>query len=128
MGSQTKYPPVLILQGSKDPSNPPANVKTFEEQLKSQGTPYASHVYRGMGHNFDLERWDDAAGRAVAFLDRHMRSPKDAKPGKARRGRALRAKAKPNGEATKDDNRGGSERGPAPKEGGKADESPGVRP
>ena len=79
VGSQTKYPPVLILQGSKDPSNPPANVKTFEEQLKSQGTPYASHVYRGMGHNFDLERWDAAAGRAVAFLDRHMRSPKDAK-------------------------------------------------
>ena len=86
--SRSKFPPVLILQGSRDRSNPLADVKKFQEVLKAKGTPYANHVYKGMGHNFDAERWEDAAGRAAAFFDKHLRSPKDAKPKKSLRGRA----------------------------------------
>ena len=67
VGSRSKFPPVLILQGSRDRGNPLENVKKFQEVLKEKGTPYANHIYKGMGHNFDVERWEDAAGRAGAF-------------------------------------------------------------
>jgi dienelactone hydrolase len=86
--SQSKFPPVLILQGSNDRSNPVSRVKAFQEMLKSKGTPPASHVYRGMGHNFDVERWEDAAVRAAAFFDRHMRrNSTGARSRRAQRGR-----------------------------------------
>jgi dienelactone hydrolase len=71
--SQSKFPPVLILQGSNDRTNPVSRIKAFQEVLKTKGIPSASHVYRGLGHNFDVERWEDAALRAAAFFDRHMR-------------------------------------------------------
>jgi dienelactone hydrolase len=86
--SSSKFPPVLILQGSADRGNPLANVKKFQEVLKEQGTPSANHIYKKMGHNFDVERWDDAAGRASAFFDKYLRSPRNAKPKKSLRGRA----------------------------------------
>jgi dienelactone hydrolase len=71
--SRLKIPPVLVLQGSNDRSNPASRVKAFEEAMKAKGVPTASHVYRGMGHNFDVDRWEDAAFRAAAFFDRHLR-------------------------------------------------------
>ena len=61
--SKSKFPPVLMLQGASDKGNPLARVKAFEEVLKAQETPYETHIYRGMGHNFELYRWDDAARR-----------------------------------------------------------------
>jgi dienelactone hydrolase len=85
--SSAKFPPVLILQGSADRGNPLANVKKFQEVLKEKGTPSANHVYKGMGHNFDVERWEDAAGRAAAFFDKHLGIPRDAKAKKSRRGK-----------------------------------------
>ncbi len=88
--SKSKFPPVLILQGSADRSNPLANVKKFQEALKAKGTPYANHIYKRMGHNFDVERWEDAAERAGAFFDKHLRRPREAKPKKSQRGRTLR--------------------------------------
>ena len=88
IGSRSKFPPVLILQGSADRGNPLANVKKFQEVLKEKGTPYANHIYKGMGHNFDVERWEDAAGRAGAFFDKHLRRPEPARPKKSQRGRA----------------------------------------
>jgi hypothetical protein len=60
-------------------------VKEFQEVLKGKGTPSANHIYKGMGHNFDVERWEDAAGRAAGFFDKYM---KDAKPKKSQRARA----------------------------------------
>src|SRR5580658_4959759 len=41
--SKSKFPPVLILQGSKDKSNSSERVKAFEEKLKANETPYATH-------------------------------------------------------------------------------------
>ena len=66
--SKSKFPPVLILQGSKDRSSPLARIKAFEEVLKEKDTPFASHVYRGLGHNFDFATWDDATAAICAFL------------------------------------------------------------
>ncbi len=60
--SRSTFPPVLILQGSHDRSSPASRLAKFQEVLKAKGTPYASHIYKGMGHNFDLERWEDAMG------------------------------------------------------------------
>ena len=86
--SRSTFPPVLILQGSNDRSSPVSRLAKFQEALKAKGTPYASHIYKGMGHNFDLERWEDAMRRAGAFFDRHLRGSKKAKgpAKKARRG------------------------------------------
>jgi len=86
--SRSKFPPVLILQGSRDRGNPLENVKKFQEVLKVQGTPSASRVYKGMGHNFDVDRWDDAALRAATFFDKYVRSPKSAKPKNSKPGSA----------------------------------------
>ncbi|MGP0064379.1 MAG: dienelactone hydrolase family protein [Isosphaeraceae bacterium] len=86
--SRSKFPPVLILQGARDRSNPLANVKKFQEVLKENDTPSANHIYKGMGHNFDVERWEDAAGRAAAFFEKHLRSTRDPKLKKSPRGRA----------------------------------------
>ena len=58
--SRATFPPVLILQGSNDRSSPVSRLAKFQEALKAKGTPCASHIYKGMGHNFDLERWEDA--------------------------------------------------------------------
>lgn len=71
--SKAKFPPILILQGSKDKGNPAERLKAFEAKLKADGTPYATHIYRGMGHNFDIPAWDDASRRIVSFFNRHLK-------------------------------------------------------
>jgi dienelactone hydrolase len=88
--SEGKYPPVLILQGSRDRANPVENVKRFQELLKANGTPSASRIYKGIAHNFDVDCWEDAAGRAAAFFDKQLRRPRNAKPGSPQRNRARR--------------------------------------
>lgn len=116
--SKSKFPPVLILQGSNDRSNPVARIKAFQEVLKARETPNASHVYKGMGHNFDADRWEDAAVRAAAFFDRYLRAPRIARSRKAQRGRKPPRRAGvAKKEETADD--------PIPKEG---DSSPGPGP
>jgi dienelactone hydrolase len=118
--SKSKFPPVLILQGANDRSNPVSRVKAFQEVLKAQGTPNASRIYRGMGHNFDAERWEDAAFRAAAFFDKHMSSPKNSKSKKSQRARkapSQAGKAKEevaNGGARKDDGTTTPDRSPVP--------------
>ena len=70
--SKSKFPPVLILQGSKDRSSPLGRIKEVEEALEARGTPFASHVYRGLGHNFDLATWDDATRRLALFFGKYL--------------------------------------------------------
>jgi dienelactone hydrolase len=96
--SKTKFPPVLVLQGSNDRLNPVPKIKEFQEAMKAQGVPCASHVYRGLGHNFDVERWEDAAVRAAAFFDRHLRK----NPTSTRSKRAQRGRKDPGRAATKE--------------------------
>jgi carboxymethylenebutenolidase len=112
-GSRTKFPPTLVLQGSNDRSNPVSRIKAFEEQLEANGVPHASHVYKGMGHNFDIPRWEDAARRAAAFFDRHLKG--DSKGGKSRKAQGTRNRPDRAGKAKE----GAAEKA-APKDGGQA--------
>jgi uncharacterized protein YkwD/dienelactone hydrolase len=70
--SKSKFPPVLILQGSKDRSSPLGRIKEFEAVLEAKDTPFASHVYRGLGHNFDFATWDDATRRFALFFGKYL--------------------------------------------------------
>jgi uncharacterized protein YkwD len=71
--SNSKFPPVLILQGSNDPASPVEKVKEFQQSLDSRGIPSSSHIYRRTGHNFDLSAWSDASRRAVQFFNRYLK-------------------------------------------------------
>jgi len=73
VGWKAKFPPVLILQGSKDKGSPTQRLKAFEEKLKATDTPYATHVYRWLGHNFDVSTWDDAGRRMAVFFNQHLK-------------------------------------------------------
>ena len=68
-----KLPPLLILHGSKDKSTPIDYVKKYQENLKELEMPHAVHIYTGMGHNFDVRRFEDATVRAVAFFDKYVK-------------------------------------------------------
>jgi dienelactone hydrolase len=70
-----KLPPLLILHGSKDQSTPLKYVEQYVEGLKEQEMPHAIQVYKGVGHNFGLEKFADATNRSIAFFDRHVKSP-----------------------------------------------------
>jgi dienelactone hydrolase len=112
VASKSKLPPLLILQGSNDRSNPVSRIKEFQEAMKAQGVPCASHVYRGLGHNFDVERWEDAALRAAAFFDRHLKKKSTStRSKKVQRGR-------------KDPGRAGDTKDDAAKEGARKDDGP----
>ena len=50
--SESKFPPVLILQGSKDKSIPASRLKEFQAKLAASKTPFKAHVYGGAGSQF----------------------------------------------------------------------------
>jgi dienelactone hydrolase len=128
--SQSKFPPVLILQGSSDRSNPVSRVKAFQDVLNSKGISNASRIYKGMGHNFDSERWEDAAVRAAAFFDKYMRPAGNTKSKKSLRarkapGRAGDAKAAVTKEGVpKNDSGESPDPSPAPSKGEKPADPP----
>ena len=72
--SESKFPPVLILQGSKDRSLPPSQLKEFQTKLAARKTPFEAHVYRGAGHNFDIPTWEDVSRRTALFFDRYLKN------------------------------------------------------
>jgi carboxymethylenebutenolidase len=71
--SKSKFPPVLILQGSKDKSSPTQRLKDFQEKLKGENSPVETHVYRGVGHNLDLPTWDDVIRRTAVFFNKYLK-------------------------------------------------------
>ena len=92
--SKSKFPPVLILQGSRDRSSPLGRIKEFEEVLKAKDTPFATHVYRGLAHNFDFATWDDATTRFALFFGKYLSA--DAAIAQEKNGNAKQSKvAKP---------------------------------
>lgn len=70
-----KLPPLLILHGSKDKSTPIEYVEKYAAALKEQEMPHAVHVYKNVGHNFNLSQFSDATRRSAAFFDRYVKSP-----------------------------------------------------
>jgi carboxymethylenebutenolidase len=73
--SKSKFPAVLILQGSKDKSTPAQRLKDFQEKLKAENSPVVSHIYRGVGHNLDLPTWDDVIRRTPVFFNKYLKKP-----------------------------------------------------
>jgi Dienelactone hydrolase family len=41
--------------------------------LKSKEIPYETHIYRRMGHNFDMAAWADASRRSALFFSRYVK-------------------------------------------------------
>ena len=78
--SKAKFPPVLVLQGSKDKGSPAERLKAFQEKMKTNDTPCPAHIYRGLGHNFEVSTWDDASRRTAVFFDRYLKKRSPAKP------------------------------------------------
>jgi carboxymethylenebutenolidase len=87
---KAKFPPVLILQGSKDKSSPPQRLKDFQEKLKAANSPFETHVYRGVGHNLDLPTWDDVSRRTAVFFNKYLK-PQPPRRTKARPTKSKRA-------------------------------------
>lgn len=76
-----KLPPLLIIHGANDTSTPTDLVRKFEEGLKEQKMPHEVQIYRGIGHNFDVARFRDAADRTLTFFDQYIDAPARSQPG-----------------------------------------------
>ena len=86
--SKSKFPAVLVVQGSKDKGTPTQRLKDFQEKLKAENSPVEAHVYKGVGHNLDLPTWDDVSRRTAVFFNKYLKK-------QARRRTKGRAKKSP---------------------------------
>lgn len=66
-------PPVLILHGEADPVVPVAEAHKLQRLLAEKNVPFEIKTYPGAGHAFRGMEMMDAATRALAFLDQHLR-------------------------------------------------------
>jgi carboxymethylenebutenolidase len=64
--------PVLILHGDADPTVPVEEAYHLQEVLENRKIPYEMQIYPGVGHAFTSEIWQDARGRALAFLQKYL--------------------------------------------------------
>jgi dienelactone hydrolase len=67
-----RTPPVLILHGGRDRVVPVENAHRIEALLKARGVPHEVKIYPDQGHGFHGPAQIDAAGRILAFLQRHL--------------------------------------------------------
>ena len=74
----TRIPPVLILHGARDRIVPVGNAHRLEALLKARRVPHEVKIYPDQGHGFHGPAQFDAAGRILAFLERHLRGDKAA--------------------------------------------------
>jgi len=71
--SKSKFPAVLVVQGSKDKGTPTQRLKDFQEKLKAENSPVEAHVYKGVGHNLDLPTWDNVIHRTALFFNKYLK-------------------------------------------------------
>lgn len=78
-----KFPANLFLHGQLDGRTSPESIKIYCEGLRLRGSDCEVHIYKGVAHAFDSYSpryvYDsfttaDAFKRAVAFLDKHVKS------------------------------------------------------
>ena len=67
-----RTPPVLILHGARDRIVPVEHAHKIEALLKSREVPHEIKIYPDQGHGFHGTAQIDAAGRILAFLQRHL--------------------------------------------------------
>ncbi len=73
IGSRAKFPPTLILHGSKDAGTPVKYIRKFEDQLKANDTPVVVKIYAGVGHNFAASEFPEIARRSGIFFDKYLK-------------------------------------------------------
>jgi carboxymethylenebutenolidase len=71
--SKSKFPPVLVLQGSDDRDTSSRRLKQFQEKLEANNTPFEAKIYQGVGHALDPPSWSDATRRSAAFFGKHLK-------------------------------------------------------
>ncbi len=64
--------PTLILHGDHDSTVPVSEAYHLQQLLEKKSMPYEMQIYRGAGHSFTGDAWDDARRRTLAFLERHL--------------------------------------------------------
>ena len=69
-----RMPPVLILHGARDRLVPVEHAHRLEKLLKARAVPHEVKIYPDQGHGFSGAAQIDAAGRILAFLQRHLGS------------------------------------------------------
>jgi carboxymethylenebutenolidase len=67
-----RIPPVLILHGARDRTVPVEHAHRIEALLKARRVPHEIKIYPDQGHAFHGPAQLDAAGRILAFLQRHL--------------------------------------------------------
>jgi dienelactone hydrolase len=68
-----RMPPVLIIHGCADTRVPVTEAHRLAQLLDTLGTPYQIYTYPGQGHSLTGEAKEDAAKKALAFLDCYLR-------------------------------------------------------
>lgn len=69
-------PPVLTLQGTKDPLVPDSQARLLDEQMKSKGAHHELMILEGAGHGFQGDDALRAETTTWAFFDKHLRAAK----------------------------------------------------
>jgi dienelactone hydrolase len=95
LGAKAKFPPILLLHGSKDSSTPVRILRQFERELKDRDIPVQTYIYSGMRHNFDVEHLLDAGRRAGDFFDVQFRARPQAPRKAPKRSRVPASKPAP---------------------------------
>lgn len=67
-----RTPPVLILHGGRDRIVPVEHARRLEALLTARAVPHEVKIYPDQGHGFTGAAQIDAAGRILAFLQRHL--------------------------------------------------------
>ena len=73
LGSDSTFPPTLLLLGAQDHGIPRDDVKKGEEEMKARNVPCVVHIYPHLGHNLSIPRFLDAGKRATEFFDKYVK-------------------------------------------------------
>ena len=74
-GIVKRLPPTLILHGEQDRRVPSENGFRLEKILQRLDVPHEKKIYPGEGHVLSTASQQDAAARAVRFLQQHLCIP-----------------------------------------------------
>jgi len=69
-----KLPPTLVLHGEADPIVSVKEAEKVEKLLKQHKIEHEVKIYKGQGHGILGSDGEDAQKRAIAFLDKHLKS------------------------------------------------------
>lgn len=75
-GLAQRFPPMLVLHGSADERVPVERVQTIQKEAWRLGVAPEVKIYDQEGHGLSPAAAEDASGRALSFLRKHL-NPRD---------------------------------------------------